>query len=139
MTLKDLVAQYRAEHCISQRKFAASCGLSNGYISMLEKGVNPKTNLPVTPTIIALQKLATGMGMTMQDLLSSVDDMPVDLAPKDDKKTRPQIENGSYDEVESEIIATLLSLSTDKKREALNYIRYLAASEKIIKKERNHE
>ena len=37
MTLKDLVIKYRADNGLSQRQFALQCGLSNGYISMLEK------------------------------------------------------------------------------------------------------
>lgn len=41
MTLKDLVIKYRTENGLSQRQFALQCGLSNGYISMIERGVNP--------------------------------------------------------------------------------------------------
>ena len=51
MTLKDLIIEYRNDHGLSQRQFATACGLSNGYISMLEKGMNPNTKLPVTPTL----------------------------------------------------------------------------------------
>ena len=43
MKIGDLIQKYRAEHDMSQRQFAIMCGLSNGYISMLEKGKNPKT------------------------------------------------------------------------------------------------
>ena len=46
MTLSDLVQEYRREHGLSQRQFASICGLSNGYISMLERNVNPKTGQP---------------------------------------------------------------------------------------------
>lgn len=79
MKLGDLIAQHRAEHSLSQRQFANVCGLSNGYISMLEKGKNPATNKPVTPTIPQLKKLSSGMGMTLMELLDQVDDMPVDI------------------------------------------------------------
>lgn len=79
MKLGDLIVQYRAEHSLSQRQFASSCGLSNGYISMLEKGKNPATSRPVTPTIPQLKKLAGGMGVTLMDLLDRVDDMPIDI------------------------------------------------------------
>lgn len=80
MKLGDLIAQYRADHSLSQRQFANACGLSNGYISMLERGKNPATNKPVTPTIPQLKKLASGMGMTLMDLLDQVDDMPIDIS-----------------------------------------------------------
>lgn len=52
MTLKDLIIEYRNDHGLSQRQFATACGLSNGYISMLEKEMNPNTKLPVTPTLL---------------------------------------------------------------------------------------
>jgi transcriptional regulator with XRE-family HTH domain len=79
MKLGDLIAQYRATHDLSQRQFALRCDLSNGYISMLEKGINPATQKPVTPTIPQLKKLADGMCMTLTALLEQVDDMPIDL------------------------------------------------------------
>lgn len=80
MKIGELIAQYRAEHELSQRQFALRCDLSNGYISMLERGMNPATKKPVTPTIPQLKKIATGMGMTIMELLDQVDDMPIDLS-----------------------------------------------------------
>lgn len=79
MTVEELLKAYREQADLSQRQFAQKCNLSNGYISMLEKGVNPKTNLPVTPTIPALKKIAKGMGISLHKLLSMVDDMPIEL------------------------------------------------------------
>ena len=79
MTLRELITQYRSEHGLSQRQFATQCSLSNGYISMLERGLNPKTQLPLTPTLPALKKLATGMGISLSELISVADDMPVSL------------------------------------------------------------
>lgn len=79
MKLGELIKGYRDEHDLSQRQFAIQCRLSNGYISMLEKGLNPKTGRPVTPTIPQLKKLADGMGVTMSAMLEQVDDMDVDL------------------------------------------------------------
>jgi len=52
MTLGDFLRKYRDDHNISQRSFAKACGVSNGYISMIEKGINPKTNEPITPLYI---------------------------------------------------------------------------------------
>ncbi|MBO5953448.1 MAG: helix-turn-helix domain-containing protein [Oscillospiraceae bacterium] len=79
MKLRDLIKNYRDTHDLSQRQFANQCGLSNGYISILEKGINPKTGKPVTPTIPQLKKLADGMAMTLNELFEQVDDMPVSL------------------------------------------------------------
>ena len=80
MKIGDLIVQYRTSHGLSQRQFASACGLSNGYISMLERGKKPATNKPVTPTIPQLKKLANGMCITLMDLLDQVDDMPIDLS-----------------------------------------------------------
>lgn len=79
MKLGDLIVEYRTAHDISQRQFADKCGLSNGYISMLERGINPKTQKPITPTIPQLKKLADGMAMTIAEILERVEDMPIDL------------------------------------------------------------
>lgn len=80
MTLSELICNYRTEHDLSQRQFALKCDLSNGYISMLEKGANPNTGKPMIPTIPKLTKLATGLDMSLTELFDAVDDMPIDLA-----------------------------------------------------------
>lgn len=79
MTLSELVRDYRLTHGLSQRQFAAACGLSNGYISMVENNENPKTGLPVEPSLKALKKIAGGMGISVHDLFSKIDDLPVSL------------------------------------------------------------
>lgn len=82
MTLAELISNFRREHNFSQRQMAARCGLSTGYISLIEKEVNPQTGKPMVPTLAVLNKIAQGMGMTIDDLISSCDDMPVDLTVK---------------------------------------------------------
>lgn len=126
MTLKDLIIEYRNDHGLSQRQFATACGLSNGYISMLEKEMNPNTKLPVTPTLPKLKQLASGMGMNLTDLLVKVDDMPVELIldDADSKKLVPEIE----DELDAEIMKIISGLTPEKKQQALSYIQYLAQS-----------
>ena len=79
MKLGDLIRSYRESHDMSQRQFALRCDLSNGYISILEKGINPNTHRPVVPTIPQLKKLADGMGMTLSELFEKVEDMPIDF------------------------------------------------------------
>ena len=64
--------------------------------------MNPNTKLPVTPTLPKLKQLASGMGMSLTDLLVKVDDMPVELIldDADSKKLVPEIE----DELDAEIM-----------------------------------
>lgn len=63
MTLGDCIKEYREEHGLSQRQFSEACGLSNAYISILEKNVNPKTNEPPVPTLGAYKKIANVMDL----------------------------------------------------------------------------
>lgn len=126
MTLRELVMDFRKEHGISQRQFANMCGLSNGYISMLERNSNPKTGLPVTPSLTALKKIAQGMGMTLNDLFLQADDMPVDLLQEESEKNA--LIPGTGDEHEIEAMQLFESLSEAQRLEALNYLRYLATN-----------
>ena len=134
MRLGDFIKKYREQHDLSQRQFALSCGLSNGYISMLERGINPNTDKPVTPNLQQLKKLADGMGTTMMELLESVDDMPIDIATEamslsGQKMSAPNVEGGHTDPIDIELATLILQLPPEKKREAVNYLRYLAARE----------
>ena len=80
MTIGELIKAYRKEHKMSQREFAAKCGLSNGMISLFERGTNPKTNEPITPTLPTLNCIATGMGLKIDKLLEKADDIDVSLS-----------------------------------------------------------
>lgn len=79
MTIGELIKEYRAEHGLSQRQFAKRCDLSNGYIAMLERGENPSTGEPIKSTIPALKKIATGMGISLNMLFSTVEDIGVSM------------------------------------------------------------
>lgn len=80
MTLSELLIKYRSEHGLSQRQMAAQCNLSTGYISLIEKTINPRTGKAMIPTLTVLNKLAKGMGITIDNLFSICDDMPVSLS-----------------------------------------------------------
>lgn len=79
MTLGEFIKAYRERNDLSQRQFADKSGVSNGYISMLEKNENPKTGQPLSPSMPVLKKIASAMGMTVNDMCSFVDDMAIDL------------------------------------------------------------
>lgn len=127
MTLRELVKEYREAHELSQRQFAVACGLSNGYISMLERNSNPKTGLPVTPSIPALKKIASGMGMSLNDLFLAVDDMPVDILDARESESTPT--SGAEGGCEREAMRYFEALSPERRAEALSYLRYLAERE----------
>lgn len=123
MTLSELIIEYRNEHGISQRQMASQCKLSTGYISLIEKETNPQIGKPMVPSLAVLNKLAKGMGITLDKLLSVCDDMPVDISATE--KTVLDEKDG----LDIEIAEIILSLSESKKQEALRYLRYLAAQE----------
>lgn len=92
MTIGEAILSYRNKHGISQREFSKLCGLSNGSISILEKGINPKTKENIVPTLSTLNNLAKGMGITINTLIEMVDDLPISLVD--------EIENTSqYDNI----------------------------------------
>lgn len=126
MTLRELVMEYRREHNLSQRQFAVQCGLSNGYISMLEKNENPKTGLPMAPSLTALKKIAQGMGITLNDLFLQADDMSIDLLRGEGEKNT--LIPGAGDEREDEAMRLFEILPDEKRTEALRYLRYLATN-----------
>lgn len=89
MKLRELVEKYRLENNLSQRQFAKQCGVSNGYISILEEGVNPRTNEPLVPTIATLKKISSAMGLSLHELMTMVDDMPIKMADETEKTHLP--------------------------------------------------
>ena len=80
MTLGDIVKNYRTEHGLSLREFSRISGVSNGYISMLEKNEHPKTKRPIVPSIEKMRCIANAMGMSFDSLLDMIDsDQPISI------------------------------------------------------------
>ncbi len=105
MHIGEFINQYLSKKNMSQRQFAKDCGLSNGYISMLIKNINPKTGKPLVPSLSALISIAKGMGITVDELIAETDDINVDITltrnlPKstyqknEPKKEQPPIPDG---------------------------------------------
>ena len=83
MRLGEIIQAYRREHGISQRQFAASCEISNGYISMLEKGKNPRTEEAIIPSLAMLKKIADAMGTSLNELVLHAEDMKIYLSEEE--------------------------------------------------------
>ena len=80
MTLGDIVKNYRTEHGLSLREFSRISGVSNGYISRLEKNEHPKTKKPIVPSIEKMRCIANAMGMSFDSLLDMIDsDQPISI------------------------------------------------------------
>ena len=122
MTLVEIIIKYRTEHNLSQRAFAERCGVSNGYISMLEMNRNPSIEAPITPTLPTLRQIAKGLNMSLDELLALADDMEIGGM---DKKSAPSNGDGQKDDIDIEIAEIISRLPAEKKLDALKYLRYL--------------
>lgn len=74
MTLGEIIRDYRARQGMSGREFAHLAGITNGYVSMLESGVNPRTGAPIAPSLKIYRHVAAVMGVPVGDLLDATDD-----------------------------------------------------------------
>lgn len=122
MTLGEYVLNYRTSHGLSQRQFASMCGLSYGYISMLEKGVNNSTGAPIVPTLQTMRSLAVAMGTTIHKIASEVDDLYLNM--EGEEKQPPSI--GELSEEETMLIEAFRALPPDERQHVLGLLRSIA-------------
>ena len=73
MTLQDTIKNFREKHGLTMQEFASRCGLSKGYISMLENGKHPQSGRAIVPSIETYAKLARGMGVPLNELIGQTD------------------------------------------------------------------
>ena len=83
MKIGEIIKDYRKKHDLTLRDFAQKAGMSHGYIAMLEDGKNSKTKEPMIPTLPSLKKISTALGISLSELISVSDDMPVKLQEED--------------------------------------------------------
>lgn len=86
MKVGEWLKLYREQHNLSMQALADLCGFSKAYINVLEKGVNPKTGKPISPTMQTFEKIARGTKTDVDTLLKILDgDQPITLnAPASD-------------------------------------------------------
>ena len=94
MHLGKIVQNYRTENGLSMREFGKKCGLSSGYISMLEKNRNPQTGKEIIPSIDTVKQIADAMGTTIDSLLTAIDNDSVYVNQKNNNEaTIPNYKN----------------------------------------------
>lgn len=86
MKVGEWLKLYREQHNLSMQALADLCGFSKAYINVLEKGVNPKTGKPISPTMQTFEKIARGTKTDVDTLLKILDgDQPITVnAPTSD-------------------------------------------------------
>jgi len=71
--LNSIIKERRKELGLSTRELAVRSGISQGYISQLEKGIDIRTGKSIRPTVDIINKLAKGLNVTIDYLLEKVD------------------------------------------------------------------
>ena len=74
MKLHEYIIKFRDDHKLTQRQFATICDLSNTYLKVIEDNYNPKTGKPPVLSLTTMRKIASGMGMSVQSLIETIDD-----------------------------------------------------------------
>ena len=129
MTIGECVKNYCYEHSLSYRSFAKLCGLSSGYISMLVNGRNPKTGKPITPDVDTYVRLASCMGMTLDELFHKIDDSPIRVnyhAKYSIQIDHAAMESTSY-ALDNALSAELRDMSDEDKQDVVDYMRFRRA------------
>ena len=75
MSLSEVMSAYMKEHGMSLREFGRACGLNHMYIQSLINGYSRQTKVETHPTEKTIAAIATGMGMSMEDLLERLYDV----------------------------------------------------------------
>lgn len=145
MTLGDCIREYREAHDLSQRQFAELCGLSNAYISILEKNVNPKNGEPPVPTYGAYKAVADALGITVQSLMEKATESAVSMGAGKTIETMTQqwhpdvlkiLERSLEHSDEDELLSLFRSMTDTDKDKLLDYARFIVDSYKRPDKRR---
>ena len=75
MKLGDKIKQFRLEKKLTMQQLADLSGKSKGYISMLEKGINPQTQKPIEPSLEAIQSIAKSLSVDLEVLIRDTEDV----------------------------------------------------------------
>ena len=116
MKLGEWLKIYRARNNLTMQDLATACGFSKAYISMLEKGVNPQTGKPYSPTMQTFEKIAKGTGTDIDSLFKILDDdQPITLNPSPQRLSQE----------ETQLVDDYRTLNNDGRRDFLEYLRFL--------------
>lgn len=113
MKLSKFIKEFRASSEMTMDEFAKRAGLTKGYISQIENESNPRTGKAPVPSLVTLNGIARAMGMNVDILLGSVDDISVSLSGSDALSRS------------DELRSIVLNLSDDKIEKLLEYARAL--------------
>lgn len=115
MKLGEIVRNYRKEHKMTLQEFSAKSGITNSYLSRLERNCNSRGTGGIIPSLLTYKKCAIAMEMTLDDLISMIDgDEKVSLA------TNSQEEEIHF---HYQALATLLDMDVNDIAKAIAFAR----------------
>lgn len=131
MTLGDIIKSYRDENKVSMEYVANLCGITKGYVAMLEKNINSKTGRPVKPTIETIVKVCNGLHLDFNSVFDSLDDdYEINISPSPSSSSAPELE---LTEQEARLVGICRSLNEEGRERLVEYGDDLVASGKYIK------
>ena len=74
MDLGQKIKKIRLSLGMTQQKLADKSNVTKGYISMIEKGVNPTTKKKLVPTLEKISAIASAFNMTVDEVVKDTDD-----------------------------------------------------------------
>ena len=119
MKLGEYLKKYRKEHEMTMQEMADICGFSKSYVAMLEKGINPTTNKPVSPTIQTLDKIARATKQDIDSLLKNLDD---------DQLVTIKPAEYTFSNEEKEVVRGFNSLTADGKNTLMTMLKSLCVT-----------
>ena len=129
MTLGDVIKSYRNENKVSMEYVAKLCGITKGYVAMLEKNINSKTGRPVKPTIETIVKVCKGLHLDFNSVFDSLDDdYEINISPSSSSAPAPELT-----EQEERLLGICRSLNEEGRERLVEYGDDLVASGKYIK------
>lgn len=75
MKLGEKIKSFRKERNLTMQQLGDLAGKSKGYISILEKGINPQTKKPIEPSLDAIQNIAKALNVDLEELISDTEDV----------------------------------------------------------------
>ena len=123
MTLGEIIKEFRESKTpeMSQRDFSKLTGLSNSYISMLEKNENRKNGQPIKPTLETLKVVADVIGISLDGILRKLDDIDIDIS----ESKKPTANEG--DELDLKIMSLIHQLPDNLKLSLIDLLQSTVA------------
>ena len=124
MRLGEIIKEYRQANLINQTDFANRCRCTRAYISLLEKGFDPRNGKPLRPSIQFCITAANAMGMELVELSNRMgDDGIVEL----------QMVTENLNAQELHLVETMRKLFPEQQNQLISFAEFLAKTQSNTK------